>query len=500
MAEVDTSAPRIQPLGKINAGAPVQFLLTQERTQVLDLLIHLISNSADSVLLCGPEGVGKSKLLTVLQGHEIPGCSFYFVEGSSELSLETIREHLNKSLKSDKGDKYFGNLANAPVKSDDVYPKKILIIDDAGSLAPGLITAIIHYTEKNPQLRVIFALTHDQLHLKYRSDQEIEDCHIVELPPLTEKQCGEFLQHLSAKSSAGVSADTLSDSQISIIYRQTHGIPARIISAYSVPSPRKKNDNTTGILVTSVAVLVVVALAVQWFSSSQTIPEANLPKDLPKGQPVKSPAIDLDLPYLTFPMLEPEGKQPSSYLKFDNSNKTTPGNGEVLSNSSSPAPETTPSAGIAASSSEESLKPEATNQPNPENPDLTKPSTTPAPGLKPAETLAIQEVADADTVAGDSSAWLSSQPQERYTLQLMVLSRQQSILDVMKKYPSLQQNFRYVRKTIQNKEKFILLYGSFSDSGSANKAKKTLPSEFQKAMIRKIGAVQKEFMRRPGNE
>lgn len=501
MAEIDTSAYRVQQSGKSNAGPPVQFLLTQERAQVLDLLIHLISNSTDSVLLCGPEGIGKSKLLKVLQNHDIPGCTFCFIEGNPELGLETIQQHLNKSLKSDKGEKYAGALVNASNERGVQRQKKVLIIDDAGSLAPGLITAIIHYAGEDPQIRVLLALTHDQLHLKYRSDQVIEDCHIVELPPLTEKQCGEFLQHLSAKSSAGVSVDALSDSQISVIYRQTHGIPGRIISAYSVSPPRKQSDNTTGILVTAVTVLVVVALAVQWFSSRRPIPEANLPKE----KPVKSPAIDLDLPYLTFPMLEPEGKQPSSYLKFDNSTKTVPGNGEVLPDSSSPTPETTPSADIAASSSE-SLKQEAANRPNPENNNLTDTSTTAAQGLKPTETQPSQKVADADAIADDSTAdddssvWLSSQPQDHYTLQLMVLSKQQSILDVMKKYPSLQQNFRYVRKTIQNKEKFILFYGSFSDSGSANKAKRTLPGEFQKAMIRKIGAVQKEFVLRPGNE
>jgi DamX protein len=492
MAEINTFA-RVQQLWNDEGRAPVQFLLTQERTQVLDLLIHLISNSADSILLCGPEGVGKSKLLQVLQGYEIPSCAFYFVEANPELSLEAIQQHLNKSFNPEQREKYSGTLGSASSGPGVRQQKKVLIIDNAGSLAPGLITAIIHYAERNPQTRVILALTHDQLHLKYRSDQVSEDCHIVELPPFTEKQCGEFLQHLSAKASSGVSADALTDDRISLIYRQTHGVPARIISGYSVSTPRKRTGNPTGILVTAVALLVAVALAVQWFSSGQTVPEASLPRE----EPAKSPTIDLDLPYLTFPKLDPEGAQPNNNLQFDNSKKATQDKDELLQGPSL-KPEATPNTDITPSH-DEGLGQETANQPNPENSRLTEASTPPAQELKPVETQSNQEADPAeatpdDSVADDdSSVWLSSQPQSHYTLQLMVLSKRQSILNVMNKYPSLQQNFRYVRRMVQNKEKFILLYGSFSDAVSANNAKKTLPAEFQKAMARKIGAIQKEF-------
>ncbi|MGZ8096796.1 MAG: AAA family ATPase [Methylosarcina sp.] len=493
MVEINTSAYRDQQLWKNNPGAPVQFLLVPERAQVLDLLIHLISNSTDSILLCGPEGVGKSKLLKVLQSYEIPACIFCLIEGYPELTLEEIQQQLDKSLNLDKADKYDRTLASAHTERGPLHKKSVLIIDNAGFLAPGLITAIIHYAAENPRLRVIFVLTHDQLHLKYRSDQIIEDCHIVELPPLTEKQCGEFLQHLSGKSSAGVSAEAIEKNRISTIYRQTHGIPARIISEYSVLPQRKHSDNSTGILVIAVSALIVVALSVQWFSSRQPVAEKKLPeKKSPAEAPVKSPDIDLDLPYLTFPGLEPEGKQSNNYLQFDNSKKANRESdavsGTVLTDSSRKTEEAAPSAEITQGQTED-LKPNKANQSGLENSDLTEASTQPPQQVPPAE----ETLDDSAAAEDDSSVWLSSQPGNHYTLQLMVLSKRQSIQDVMKKYPSLQQNFRYVRRMSQNKEKFILLYGSFSDALSANKAKKTLPAEFQKAMARKIGAIQKEF-------
>lgn len=498
MAEIDTSA-RVQSSWNNQVGAPAQFLLTPERAQVLDLLIHLISNSADSILLCGPEGVGKSKLLQILQEHEIAGCSFCLVEGAPELSLDEIRQHLDKSFIPEPRGKFIGSIPSAAERSVP-RQKKVLIIDEAGALAPGLITAVLHYAEENPQIRVILALTHDQLHLKYRSDQRIEECHIVELPPLTEKQCGEFLLHLSAKRASGIAAETLTDSRISLIFRQTHGIPARIIAGYSAPPPRKRTDHSSAILITSVAVLVVVALAVQWFSSRQAVPDAAQPSPeaaLPKNSKATSPAVDFKLPYLTFPKLEPAGTQPNNALQFGSGSKANQANGAALPDVP-PKPAATSKDEVAPDSNTH-LKPEAASQPAPENSEMTEASMPPAQELKPAESQPVQEAVPAEAGEDDSSAdkdasdWLSSQPQDRYTLQLMVLSRRQSILDVMKKYPSLQRNFRYVRRMIQNKEKFVLLYGSFTDAESANKARKTLPAEFQKAMTRKMGAIRKEF-------
>jgi len=44
------------------------------------------------------------------------------------------------------------------------------MIDEAGHLAPGLINTIIEYAAKNPVLRVIFTLSHDDLNVKSSSD------------------------------------------------------------------------------------------------------------------------------------------------------------------------------------------------------------------------------------------------------------------------------------------------------------------------------------------
>lgn len=68
----------------------------------------------------------------------------------------------------------------------------------------------------------------------------------------------------------------------------------------------------------------------------------------------------------------------------------------------------------------------------------------------------------------------------------MVLSKQSSADDMFKKYPALAPDIRVIRTIAKGKEKFILEYGSYSDTESANKAKQSLPFEFHRALVRKI--------------
>ena len=143
------------------------------------------------------------------------------------------------------------------------------MIDEAGHLAPGLINTIIEYAAKNPVLRVIFVLTHDDLYVKNTSDLRIDDCHLIEIPPLSEKQCGEFLQYLATKPRSQVPFNEFSDGMIEAVYRETQGIPGRIIAEFPNLEGIKQSDNSLWILIAAVAGLVALALVIQWFSGSE---------------------------------------------------------------------------------------------------------------------------------------------------------------------------------------------------------------------------------------
>ena len=82
--------------GQKNRG--LQSLITQERTRKLELLIHLLTNSRQALVVCGPEGIGKSTFLTVLQQRKIDSWLYCPVKGTVKLSIETIQKQLIQLL------------------------------------------------------------------------------------------------------------------------------------------------------------------------------------------------------------------------------------------------------------------------------------------------------------------------------------------------------------------------------------------------------------------
>lgn len=494
MVEIDTYYPHhVKKSWDNNSGTPVHFLMTQERTQVLDLLVHLIANTTGSIIVCGPEGVGKTSLLKVLPQHDRSDCVYCFIEGTSEISLDKIQEHLSKALKQDETDNYNRTLSSVHQARGTSRRKIAVIIDNAGTLMPGLISAVIRNIADKPHLRVIFALTHDQLHLKYKSDQVIEDCHIVEIPPLSEEQCGQFLQHLSTKFPVGISANAYSDGMIADIYRRTHGIPAGIISEFSGFPQRKHEENPTKILVMAVVVLVGLALSVQWLSSRQTFTEPEARVESVHW----ATDINLDGVYLIIPMMEPKVMIREQYVLLDVDEKLQQASqsGLEISSAASDYDSEIMSESASVSENENKSEPHIIRQTISENQEISE-------DLRQSdeEKAPDNEKIEVTSNENDASVGLSSQTEDQFTLQLMVLSKQQSIQDVMKKYPTLKQDLRYVRRLINGKEKFVLLYGRFSDAEAANKSKQALPPEFQKSLTRKISSINNELNLKPAHE
>lgn len=242
-------------------------LITLERTRKLELLIHLIFNSRHALVVCGPDGIGKSTVLKVLQERKIESWLYCLVQGNADSSLEMIQEHLAQTVKQNHPAQALSSFFRLVERQ---RRKIVLMIDDAGHLAPGLINTIIEYAAKNPVLRVIFVLTHDDLDAKDGgSDDAIDDCHLIEIPPLSEKQCGEFLQYLATKPRLQLSLNQITDDMIDAVYRETQGIPGRIIAALPGDEGTEQRDNSLWILVAAVAGLIALALIIQWYSGSE---------------------------------------------------------------------------------------------------------------------------------------------------------------------------------------------------------------------------------------
>ncbi len=261
MDETDTS--NHQASGNVQRRPPDsarQALITLERSQKLDLLIHLLTNLQQPLVLCGPMGIGKTTLLDILRAKEISSWHICSIQATSQLSFERVQQLLVESAKQANPDLKHYQLPEILEHIGHDKEKLVVLLDDAGELVPGVITALYQFAAANPVLRFVFVLTPDQLHVKSSSDKVIEDCHFIELPPLTEQQCGEFLQNLSSKPGAPVSFNAISSAMVEKLYRETHGIPGKIMAIFpTLDSYGPASTNTR--LLLSLLTAAVIATA-----------------------------------------------------------------------------------------------------------------------------------------------------------------------------------------------------------------------------------------------
>jgi len=582
MVEDDTFTYHVKQQSANQRDTAAHSLITKERTQKLDLLIHLLSNLPQALVVCGPEGIGKTTLLEILQQRKTELWRYCLVQGNADLSFEAVHGQLAQAQSSRLG------------RNESQHKQTVLIVDNAGELVPGLITAIIRYATVNPDLKVIFALTHDELQVKRGSDRAIDDCHIVEIPPLSEKQCGDFLQYLSAKPYANLSFKAIGETMIAHIYRETHGVPGRIIAEISGLSGAKQSGKLKWILALAATAAIVIAMGVQWLVSS---PKNNKEIAAPASVEHKAENIEVvpsrpaDQIMLSLPPAQPvaqpqsvpanEGKEQKSALEPSaeintHKNDQLPVASIAKPELDSPAivkplPVDTPRASVTTApesskapvlvappvsiplevsrekSKQSELISKAGNEvepPGPGNP-ATNPQPRPASATmveqKPAnkqadvaqqktaeqlwasrEKLKQVELSKAANSAGPSLNNLEliqipqkpvevapahgeqsietapplqaepavslAQPADNFTLQLMVLSKQSSVDDIFKKHPAMASDIRVINVVVNGKEKFILEYGSYSDTVSANQARQSLPFEFRRALVRKVNS------------
>jgi DamX protein len=302
MVENDTFTYHVKQSFIAPKSSDLHALISPERARTLELLNHLLANSSQTLVVCGSEGIGKSTLLKVLQEHKMASWRYCRVPGNAGLSFEKLKEYIAVAIKQDQSGKQDQALSGAFLQLESQRKKLILMIDDAGLLAPGLINKVIAYAEDNPVLRVIFVLTHDDLTEKNSSDNALDESHLIEIPALSEQQCGEFLQYLAAKPRAQIALSEINEAMIAAVYRETQGIPGRIIAGFPGFDDAKQSPGSLGILVAAVAGLVVLALCTQWYSASKynikpvppTAAQVQKPAELEITAPEALPSLTSD--------------------------------------------------------------------------------------------------------------------------------------------------------------------------------------------------------------
>ncbi len=472
-------------------------LISRERTEKLDLLHHLVANLAHAIVVCGPEGIGKTLLLKGFQETTIESWIFCWVQADSQVTLEKIQTLIGEKISQNMPDLKPQPLPNIFDRMAGWNMRVVLVVDDAGNLAPGLIEKILSFTDGKPILRVIFALTHSELYLKNGTDPAIEDCYQIEIPPLSEKQCGEYLEYLSTLHRPRIQFSAINESMVATLYRETHGIPGNILAQLPKDDSHNKVDYSKAILIYAVIGLIFVALGVQWWSSRPKIVAAKVAIAETKQQNSEEIQQALTTSTQAAQVNQAQAENQSSETSMpppaqqstETSNASISGEtrNDVINDSHSHA---MIEEGLKRDESHLQQAPIAAQvKENPSQPANTPQATEPVTATDQAP-IAIPMPLPLD----EGGQWLMEQPVENITLQLMVLSNEQTLIEVMQRHQELGQNLKYLKtKTKKGRDRFILLYGSFISSEQANVESKNLPKELQKTWSRKISAVQGEM-------
>lgn len=477
-------------------------LITVERAQKLDLLIHLISNLRQSLVICGPKGIGKTALLDELKVRQHNEWSICTIQAVDSLSFEAVQKKIKGFLVTDYPEYRKQELVAILDRVENQGKKVVVAIDNAGQLVPGLVSSVIQYAAANECLRFVFALTQDEVHLKSSSDSEIDDCHFIEIPPLSESQCGIFLQNLSARPHAAISFSAVNEKLIESVYKKTHGIPGKIISELPKMA-HYRVSGSNGRLVGIIAVMLVIIAAANIFIFSEK--SESIGEDLNQNHSIIMGAEKTEI-VVPFVFLQPELSEPEVIeseeqielpipstnasqvpFVFDSEPPITIETGEKtvelqldVSAISTPEIKEPKEVVVAAGGTDQVTVRDVGNEIGNEK------------VVKVVKVDSVsQQISKKKQNSNDDSEWVLAQPEKNYSIQLMMLSSRKAVDTFLKSQPSLRDQLKFFQLNTRN-YRYILIYGSFKSYESASNSMKFLPAKYKKSWIRKFSSIHKE--------
>ncbi|BCX88135.1 DamX protein [Methylomarinovum tepidoasis] len=435
--------------------------LSPERQQKFDLLLHLLANLPRPLLVSGPEGIGKSTLLRLLQQAQQDGWRICRLQGGEELSFEAVQQQLAECL----GLENAGELDRALAQREAGGGLVILAIDDGGDLLPGVLDAVCRLAAHHPALRVVVTLRPDDLHVKTVTDAwAIEEGHVIELPPLDLSQTRDYVQALWVRAGQGAVDEAL----VREIYHRSHGIPARIreqTQARIGKPPLRWRQALAKPVYIALASLVAVAVALTYWQQ-RSVGEKRQAK-APAAvavEPAAKPSPVAAEPQVVAGETEPQVSEAAPQLPAAVA-ETVP---------APPSPETV------TEPVAESPPPDAAPEAEP----VAKIATAEAQPLTPAEILVSLGVHTSD--------WLLQQPERHFTLQIAAFDKLEDLAGFVREHPGLQP-LAYYRKQRRGRAWYPLLYGVFPTLEAARQAQAKLPPGLKKPWLRRLRSVQKEI-------
>lgn len=481
------------------------------RQQRLDILLHLTQNTNELLVVIGDEGMGKTTFINQFIKNAAEHWKLCFIEGHKMMSEEQFLQRVYMGFNIAHASVHKGTMLSTLRKRlegmlENAIPV-ILVVDDAHLFSTkvlGLILDIasINNSKTGGSVRVILACE-PQIKILL-AEPALDDSHDlivrkIDLPPLDEKNTGEYLHHRLTQAGM-IDEQFLTKATISKIFKYSGGIPHKINEAadkllFDTTPIIRRNSNIQSsqkspilkIFIISLIIAAIVGGALYFFTSNvesniadnsnNNIKETTTPLILPPAQGTSNSTESAGA-------TTAEPTDPMQSLKEELASKTQPRKqtGPVKTESENRI-ETQSSAPVITLPELKQVEPANSKQAEQQTQQQAKPEP-------------VVQQAPQNNAALKNSEWILQQNPNHYTLQLVAGRQKQTITNFISKY-KLKGTLIYFSSKRNGNVWHNLTYGTYPDRKSVNLAIKKLPASLSEIQpwIRQLKTIQSEIQR-----
>lgn len=497
-------------------------LISAVRMQKFDLLLHLAINLAQPIVVCGPEGIGKTTFLRLLETRLAPFATVCYLASAPGMGYVRILDELSCALNRDRP-----GLASAGVNLAnllDGYAKEgrsfVLLLDDAGALVPGAFGTLWQLASRHPALRLVMAMRTEQAAQKSGLDKSaLGDAFILEIPVLSEDDCVLFARQL--RTMPGLTTERQSTEALAKrLFAESGGIPGKLIEILEAPHHSASTAVLAMWLIGAGLLAGTAAYAAFLIFSRQTpVPEQSIPGSsvsdnaatvvIASRSGKETEVVETSSP--ANPLIDAQS-DPEPSPPVDSEKTETPSISEAA------APTVIPGSVAEVNKTDEDQKPtEAMIEREPSPPSiLDEPKSTPEEQIEMARDRSVpaDSVSESQTKNGQlaeqendrsrssdtltdglkGAEWLMSQSPDAYTLQIVAVSRSSSLLRLARQFPPGSELASF-RSRKGNGELYPLFFGIYPSLQAAKDAAATLPASLGQPLPRQMKSVHQEIRR-----
>lgn len=446
-----------------------------ERQSRLDLLLHLLANTRQTILLRGPEQSGKSYFVRQLE-KQLNDTDLFVLVTATDL----INAAMPLDVLTDAFDHLEGNKKQLLVRleaSSRAGRKVIVCIEDVHELEAAHFDFLFQLSDNYNCLHILLTSS-DNL------GESVESrCQLMGLEPLTQKQTSEYARMIVAKK--GIDVADLAGFDEVILFIETGGLPGRINDVLEQMShqPKAIDDKAPQqvkllpyIGLASMAILVTVILIYFLYPIGD---DKAPPSALIKKRPIEGKIKHLDNLVSRPDDAEKRIKHPDEVIGIIDDSPLF-----------LPLPEKTQKEAVV----ELDGPPKKKEKKNVEaEPLITKPVAVTRTDKKtlPKEVNQVKKL----TTLEINHRWLNSRDKNHFTLQLLGVSTEESARKFVRKHKGVEPLY-YLQSQRNGGQWFIVVYGDFDGEQKVIEATQALPFSLAKIKPwrRKFEAIQGDIL------